>query len=521
MRFAIYGRKSIASDRSDSVDNQFKMCEDYINLKFPGQAENIEHYSDEDKTGANTKRPDLQRLIADVEDGQVNVLVVYQLDRLSRNIRDFSNIYALLDEHKVTFVSLRENIDTATPIGTAMMYIAVVFAQMERETTAARVTDNMIGLAKKGYWTGGNPPVGYVREKISVGGKNHVMIVPDPDGVAYVCKIFDYFLDGKYSLQGMETSLRHRGIRTRAGGFFSTTQIYQILTSPFCVPALPEIYDYYASKGCQMATPRESWDGTHGVMVYGRTTQPKDGKHQKQPPEKWVVCVGLHKPFLSADKWLAAQSRLSGNKFDKNAKYDIPLLKGVLRCKCGVLMAVSRKKCLNGVSSWYYCLKRNRQGVETCDMRQIKIDVLDQKVLNIFREIATDPAQIKKYAASTSSSAPIDINSISAQIRQIEDKIGRLAASLALAEDSTASKYIVAEIERLDLNLQALNREKGLAAAQLRKQRSAVKNAEATAAEITRLIQGLNTFTAAERNEIVRSVVKECVWDGTELKIVL
>lgn len=521
MRFAIYGRKSVASDRSDSVDNQFKMCEDYINFKFPGQVDSVERYSDEDKTGANTKRPDLQRLIVDVEDAQVDVLVVYQLDRLSRNIRDFSNIYALLDEHNVTFISLRENIDTATPIGTAMMYIAVVFAQMERETTAARVTDNMIGLAKKGYWTGGNPPVGYARSKISVDGKNHVIIVPDPEGVAYVCKIFEYFLEGKYSLQGMETSLRHRGIRTRAGGFFSTTQLHQILTSPFCVPATPEVYDYYAAKGCQMSTPRESWDGAHGVMIYGRTTQPKAGKHQKQPPEKWIVCVGIHQPFLSAEKWLAAQSRLTENKFDKTAKYDIPLLKGVLRCKCGTLMAVSRKKRLEGVSSWYHCPKRMRRGSDVCDMRQVKIDVLDQKVLNIFREIAADPVQIRRYAASASSAAPIDINSITTQIRQTEDKIARLAASLALAENSTASKYIVAEMERLDLNLQALVREKSIAATQIRKHKSALKDSESTAAEISRLIHGLETFTAAERNEIVRSIVKECIWDGLTLKIVL
>lgn len=521
MKFAIYGRKSVASDRSDSIDNQFRMCEEHIQFRFQNQVDSIERYSDEDKTGANTKRPDLQRLIADIEDGQVDVLVVYQLDRLSRNIRDFSNIYALLDEHKVIFVSLRENIDTATPIGKAMMYIAVVFAQMERETTAARVADNMAGLAKKGYWTGGNPPVGYVREKISVGGKKHVMIVPDPEGADYVRKLFDYFLDGKYSLCGMETSLRHRGIRTRAGNFFSTVQIHQILTQPFCCPATPDVYDYYASKGCHMATPREFWDGSHGVMVYGRTTQPKSGKHQRQPPEKWVVCVGLHQPFLSAEKWLAAQARLTGNKFDKTPKYDVPLLKGVLRCKCGMLMAVSRKKRLEGVSSWYYCLRRSRQGVEACDMRQIKMDVLDNKVLDIFREIAADPAQIKKYAASATPSVPADINAISAQIRQIEDKIGRLAASLALAENSTASKYIVAEMERLDLNLQALNREKGLAAAENRKYKAAIRDTESAASEIARLIHGLETFNAAERNEIVRSVVKDCVWDGVELKITL
>lgn len=154
-------------------------------------------------------------------------------------------------------------------------------------------------------------------------------------------------------------------------------------------------------------------------------------------------------------------------------------------------------------------------------MRQIKIDVLDNKVLDIFREIAADPGQIRKYAVTTSHSAFVDISAISAQIRQTEDKIGRLAAALALAENSTASKYIVAEMERLDLNLQALNREKGLAAAENRKQKAAVKNAEAAAVEISRLIHNLETFTATERNEIVRSVVKECVWDGTELKIML
>ena len=154
-------------------------------------------------------------------------------------------------------------------------------------------------------------------------------------------------------------------------------------------------------------------------------------------------------------------------------------------------------------------------------MRQIKMDVLDNKVLDIFREIAADPAQIKKYAASATPSVPADINAISAQIRQVEDKIGRLAASLALAENSTASKYIVAEMERLDLNLQALNREKGAAAAEIRKHKATISDSEAAAAEIARLIHGLETFTAAERNEIVRSVVKECIWDGVELKITL
>ena len=71
----------------------------------------------------------------------------------------------------------------------ATVYVTVVFAQMERETIAARVTDNMLGLAKKGYWTGGNPPVGYVRKHIVVNGKKHCSIEVDPDGARYVTQI--------------------------------------------------------------------------------------------------------------------------------------------------------------------------------------------------------------------------------------------------------------------------------------------------------------------------------------------
>ena len=161
MHFAIYGRKSVYSDKSDSVDNQHRMCKEYVDFKFPGKIDSCETYSDEGFTGANTNRPGLKRLMDDVKNGLIDMLVVYQLDRLSRDVRDFANIYAILEERDVMFVSLKENIDTTTPIGKAMMYVTMVFAQMERETIAARVTDNMIGLAKKGFWMGGNPPYGY------------------------------------------------------------------------------------------------------------------------------------------------------------------------------------------------------------------------------------------------------------------------------------------------------------------------------------------------------------------------
>lgn len=523
MRFCSYGRKSVFSDKSDSIDNQFRMSRDYVEARFYNQIESWVQYSDEDFTGANTNRPDLNRMLDDIKDGLYDALVVYQLDRLSRDVRDFANIYAMLEEHHVMFISIKESIDTTTPIGRAMMYVTVVFAQMERETIAARVRDNMQGLAKKGYWTGGNPPVGYVRKRIIVDGKKHVTIEPDPDGVKYVHWIFDTFLEYNCSLQSMETRFKNQGIKTLNGKFFSTNQLHKILTMPLCVEATPEVYDYYAEKGCIMDSdsPREKWDGSVGVIIYGRTTE-INKKHQLQPPEKWIVCLGLHKPFMPAEKWLAVQARFTHNKFTKDTKLPIPLLKGTLRCKCGTLMRVARKKRVDGSRlSSYYCAKRMRKGLDACDMGHTKCEILDEKVLSVFREITIDPSAIQKYVKKESISEVPDLKSISTKISSCEKKIGRLAASLAMASESSASKYIIAEMERLDAELSALKKEAAMAEVESRKHAKFERDADADAREIAKFIHGLDGFDDKERNEIVRSVVKECVWDGSELFLTL
>lgn len=524
MVFASYGRKSVFSDNSDSLKNQHRMNEDYIHFHFGQKVESILFYEDEGMTGANANRPDLHRLMHDIRSGMIHVLVVYQLDRLSRDVRDFSNIYAFLEEYHVQFVSVKENIDTTTPIGKAMMYVSVVFAQMERETIAARISDNMIGLAKKGFWTGGNPPYGYVRQSIVVDGKKHVTIVPDPEGVEYNTWIFDTFLNSTHSLQSMETSFKKAGIRTRTGAFFSTTQLHKILTMPYCVEATQDVYDFFKAKGCQMSpeSPRSQWNGTKGVMVYGRTTE-AGKKHQLNPPEKWLVCLGLHQPFIPAEKWLAVQKRFANNKFDKTMKYDVPLLKGVLRCSCGTLMSVSRKKKVDGsVSSWYYCIKRSRQGVSVCNNVQTKIDYLDHEILSIFKAIEHDPSMIYQYAENKEEGVEVpDIKQISSKISICEGKIQRLTASLAAADGSTASKYIIAEIERMDLELQALKREHHLATAESQRRSLCVKSTKEKAQEIVQFIQHLESFNATERNAIVKDIVEECIWDGKELYVKL
>ena len=344
-----------------------------------------------------------------------------------------------------------------------------------------------------------------------------VIIGENGSGKTTLAQAFTWCLYG-------ETDFKNKGIRTRRGAFFSSTQMHQILTSPYCVEATPEVYDFFESKGCQMDpdSPREKWDGSVGVMVYGRTTE-KNKKHQKQPPEKWLVCLGKHEPFIPAEKWLEVQSRFAKNKFDKTMKYDIPLLKGVLRCSCGSIMQVARKKkASGGVLSSYYCIKRSRQGREYCDSHQIKCDKLDNMVLEILQSIHHDHDVLQNFIKEDVEilDAP-DPKQTASKVSACEAKIERLAASLAIASDSPAQKYIVAEIERLDMELQALKREHSIAIASEHKRSSSRHDAEAKADEISRMMSNLDSFSASEKNEIVRSILKDCIWDGESLFITL
>ena len=327
MRIFCYGRKSVYSDTSDSVDNQTRMCREYCDTRL--QVDSWTVFTDEDFSGSNTSRPGLQRMLRLIKTGQADALIVYQLDRLSRSVRDFSAIYAELEEHGVQFISLKEQIDTTTPIGRAMMYVTVVFAQMARETIAQRVRDNLLGLAKKGWWVGGRAPVGFRSRRVTdAAGRRHVVLEPDPDAAAYVRGLYDAYRDAGYALSQVEQQFKRARIRTKTGTFFSSTQIYQILHNPVYATADQETYDHFAALGCQMVDDRSSWDGTRGVLSYGRTTE-RSGTHELTEPSEWLIRTGHHAPIIPGGLWLDAQRHFGRAKFEKETRYPVALLKGV------------------------------------------------------------------------------------------------------------------------------------------------------------------------------------------------
>jgi site-specific DNA recombinase len=149
---AIYTRKSKYTGKGESIDNQIKVCKEHL---ARNAINNFLIYEDEGFSGKNIERPKFQAMLRDAKDKKFDILICYRLDRVSRNIADFAALIQELEKYNISFISVSEQFDTSTPMGRAMMYIASVFAQLERETIAERIKDNMLELAKTGRWLGG------------------------------------------------------------------------------------------------------------------------------------------------------------------------------------------------------------------------------------------------------------------------------------------------------------------------------------------------------------------------------
>ena len=197
-KIAIYSRKSKFTGKGESTHNQIEACKRKIELTFENvDLENdILIYEDEGFTGYNTNRPAFQKMLKDIRDKKIKAIAFYKLDRISRNVSDFSSLVIELDNFDVSFLSATESIENVTPSGRAMMFMISVFAQLERDTIAERIRDNMLELAKTGRWLGGMTPTGFKSEQIeniTVDGKKRKLfkLSPIDEEVRIVKILFD------------------------------------------------------------------------------------------------------------------------------------------------------------------------------------------------------------------------------------------------------------------------------------------------------------------------------------------
>ncbi|WP_281708786.1 recombinase family protein [Phaeobacter italicus] len=226
LRCAIYTRKSSEEgleQEFNSLHAQREACESYIaSQKSEGWALVRDQYDDGGISGGTLERPGLKQLLADIEDGLIDVVVVYKIDRLSRSLMDFSKLVEVFDRNGVTFVSVTQSFNTTTSMGRLTLNILLSFAQFEREVTAERIRDKVKASRMKGMWMGGYVPLGYdvVDRKLVV----------NQEEAAKVRKLFERFVAiGSATILARE--LRRDGMRTKQGTLIDKGYIYRLLNN--------------------------------------------------------------------------------------------------------------------------------------------------------------------------------------------------------------------------------------------------------------------------------------------------
>lgn len=221
MVIAIYPRKSVYRDNSDSVQVQVQMCKEYAGIIYKDKETQFRIYDkDEGFSGKNMNRPSFKDLMQDVKNNEIDVVMVYKLDRISRNVQEFSAMYEVFQQHNVSFVSVKESFDTTTPMGRTVMYILAAFAQLERENTSERVADNMQALGVSGKWTGGKLPTGFTSVRRQIGAKEHSFLMVDKNTIGLVKTLYGLILGG-FSITKTERYCRDNGIRSQSGKFLN------------------------------------------------------------------------------------------------------------------------------------------------------------------------------------------------------------------------------------------------------------------------------------------------------------
>src|SRR5437016_7863669 len=164
-RCAIYARNSSEEgleQEFNSLQAQSEACEAYIPSQRPeGWVLARTRYDDGGFSGGNMERPALQRLLADIRGGRIDIIVVYKVDRLTRSLADFARLVEIFDAQGVSFVSVTQQFNTTGSMGRLTLNVLLSFAQFEREVTGERIRDKITASKKKGMWMGGNVPLGY------------------------------------------------------------------------------------------------------------------------------------------------------------------------------------------------------------------------------------------------------------------------------------------------------------------------------------------------------------------------
>ena len=437
MAIAIYARQSIDKKDSLSIETQIQDCKNLIEREDKNA--NILIFKDRGYSGKNTDRPELQKLLDEIERENIEKVVVYKLDRISRNIVDFYNLYDFMQKHKCAFFSVKDNFDTASPMGRLLMGILINFAQMERENIQVRVQDSYYMRAESdGRYLGGRTPYGFKLAK----DKNGISTLKADKDMEIVKLIYQkYAYDSNSSLHKIV-----RYLHEEKGIVKSARAIKIILSNPIYVKADERLYNYYKALGVEFLNDKEDWNGINACQVLNKTDQ-SQRKSVMKDKDEWKVFITNWKGEIDSRTFLMCQERLSENvalSRDNTPKGKFGELSGLVKCKkCGRAIKVKGKY---GSMS---CIGRSElRGVCDISFRGIRVKSVQEKVgiemqkyLNNFMENQEKWKQKKEEYQS--------------QIDKLSNEINNLVS--LLAENPEVNKPLMSGIEERQKQLADVN----------------------------------------------------------------
>lgn len=396
IRCAIYTRKSTEEgleQEFNSLDAQRESAEAYIaSQRHEGWVCLPTRYDDGGFTGGNMDRPALKRLLADIEDGKVDCIVVYKVDRLSRSLIDFARIMDVLERHSVSFVSVTQQFNTSTSMGRLMLNVLLSFAQFEREIISERTRDKIAAARRKGKWVGGRPILGYDIASTANGGR----VAVNEDEAAQVREIFELYLRNR-SLLATLREVDRRGWRTkqwttkkgqvRGGKRFTKESLYRLLTNVA-----------YIGK---VRYREEVYEGEHPGVVNETLW------HRVQDALRHNGRSG------------GTNSGLTRNKYGA-------LLKGLLRCGpcgCGMMHTYTSKK--NRRYRYYVCLNAQKRGWENCPTKSVPAAEIERFVVERIKAVGKDDEVLARTLAQARKQNQEGLEALQAERRRLQRELTR------------------------------------------------------------------------------------------------
>jgi site-specific DNA recombinase len=479
VRCAIYTRKSTDEGLEkdfNSLDAQREAAEAYIASQIgEGWVCLPDRYDDGGFTGANLDRPALQRLIADIQAGKVDVIVCYKVDRLSRSLTDFGRLVEIFDKHSTSFVSVTQAFNTTSSMGRLTLNILLSFAQFEREIISERTRDKMAAARKKGKWAGGPPTLGYdvIDQKL---------VVNEPEA-KQVREIFEMYLDRR-SLLTVAQELNDRGWvtkrwNTKAG----------------------------VAKGGLRWTKDNILALLRNVVYIGKVRH----KENVYPGEHTGIVDQA--VFDQVQALLADNGRTSPNGPRVN---DGAILCGLLRCKsCGCAMTPSCSVKKNRRYRYYVCVNAQKRGYRECPAPSVSAEVLESFVVDQIREIGRDPDLVAATFAEVQRQAVERHESLKNEAGRLESQIAGIYQRLAQASSRPD--------ELATLNAEVDERQRRLA--QVRLQIETTGRQRAHVGDVRRALLEFDevwgALTRREQGELLRHVLEGVEFDGKSEEVTL